>query len=101
MLPSIVLLATLRLSLLPILAFKSLSSEHASKAAFYMPLFAFLHTPAADVTDDEEDDGDGSEAADVGSRGRDGRLRAANSLIAHAHSQKGALVSRLKGLPWG
>ena len=37
----------------------------------------------------------------MGSRGRDGRLRAANSLIGHAHSQKGALVSRLKGLPWG
>ena len=57
----------------------------------YKPLFAFLHTPAADAADDEED-GDG-EAADVGSRGRDGRLRAANSLIGHAHSQKGALVS--------
>ena len=54
MLPSVVLLATLRLSLLPILAFKSLSSEHASKAAFYKPLFAFLHTPATDAAEEED-----------------------------------------------
>ena len=56
-LPCITLLMLLRLSLLPLVAFQSLSSEHATHHAFYTALFAFLgeaprdddkHGPAAD-----------------------------------------------------
>mmetsp|Transcript_12915 Transcript_12915/g.29465 ORF Transcript_12915/g.29465 Transcript_12915/m.29465 type:complete len:814 (-) Transcript_12915:176-2617(-) len=42
LLPCITLLALLRLSLLPLLVFRSLSSEHATRHAFFAPLFAFL-----------------------------------------------------------
>ena len=41
-LPCVTLLMLLRLSLLPLLAFKSLSSEHATHHAFFTALFAFL-----------------------------------------------------------
>merc|ERR1719262_2171703 len=52
-LPCATLLMLLRLSLLPLLAFKSLSSEHATHHDFYTALFAFLG--AADEEADETD----------------------------------------------
>ena len=42
LLPCVTLLVLLRLSLLPLLAFRSLSSEHATHHAFFEALFAFL-----------------------------------------------------------
>ena len=45
-LPSVVLLLTMRLSLLPLIAFRSLSSEHANHHAFFSALFRFLRGDA-------------------------------------------------------
>lgn len=43
LLPCATLLVLLHLSLLPLLAFKSLSSEHATYHTFFVALFSFLH----------------------------------------------------------
>lgn len=52
-LPLIVLLGTLRLSLLPLVVFRSLDSEHAIHASFYRPIFAYLAHGKGAGFDDE------------------------------------------------
>ena len=121
-LPSTVLLCTLRFSLLPLLALKSLSTEHARHFGFYKPLFtssaeptsrwppAPLHpTPprqpghcarrrrhcaraAARASPPAVSRPRPTDAAEP-------RLRSANALIAHAHEEVAALATRLKRLP--
>jgi len=54
LLPSVVLLATIRLSLLPLLAFRSLSSEQARHPHFFRALFAFLRDDKAHACHGED-----------------------------------------------
>ncbi|KAL1508500.1 hypothetical protein AB1Y20_004601 [Prymnesium parvum] len=77
-LPCATLLATLRLALLPLLVFHSLSSEHALHHPFFDGLFAFL-------------------LADPPNRAH--RLKIANSLLSLAAAAAPSLEAKLRGAP--
>ena len=112
-LPSATLLMLLRLSLLPLLAFKSLSSEHATHHAFYTALFAFLREQDSSPDDlpPPEVPAAGAPAANDASTttvarqpspsascSLDERLATVNALITLAHENKDVLTHKLKNL---